>query len=158
MDDASSPERSSADSQAIEGYSFGTLARIAGMFCFLIINPLGIWIWIDHPKFYHGTIDGVLIFMAIITIAMESLGVAGLMTNFAKTRVTTTAIEWKFFRRHRVLLCDIRQIVRVFTFRGTTIMRLATQSGHQVEICAGTEPLQREFNRLEARFGGLRLL
>jgi hypothetical protein len=132
----------------VEGHSFGLLPRIWGLFCFLIINPLFLWIWIDDPKFWHGAIDSGVIFMAIVTLAMELLGVFGLLMFFARTRITHDAIEWGLVRRRHLRLEDIREIVSVFSFRQTTIVQLIDTDGKKYEITGGTPELRRVLSTL----------
>lgn len=150
MVDESSRESTVCTSpDVVEGHSFSRLVRVCGLICFLLINPLFLWIWVDDPKFVEGPIDFPEIFMGTVTVAVEILGVFGLMTVFAKTRVTAEAIEWGLYRRRELALDQIGRVLSIFTFRMTTIMQLVDKDGRRHEITAGTPELLQAFQKIQ---------
>ena len=129
----------------VVGPSFSWLARLSGLFCFVFINPLFIYIWIDNPKFVSGPIDFPEIFMGVVTAGMIALGVIGLFTFFARTEVHRGWLVMRWARRRNVGFDEIAFVESLGCHLGCHIMTLRLTNGRRSEFVGGTAGLAEAF-------------
>jgi hypothetical protein len=136
----------------VEGPTYGTLTRWTGVLRFLLVFlvPLSMWPAIERDW----QIDNRgIIGMGIVFVILLWIGVLGLASNFAKTRVFYDAIEWGFFRRRSI---DFRRIDHVRSVAGSgkmCILHLVYDGGRTAKVPAASEPLFARFLQLAVRYG-----
>jgi hypothetical protein len=141
------------NTEIIHSKSLGRFERYCGLFCFLFINPLFIYIWFDNPKFVSGEINFPEIFMGIVTILMVSLGCWGFLAFFQKTYLYPDRIVTKGLFKDKILnLKDIDRIHKTFVFWDTSFIQLILKEGNKIEFSSASEELSRKLEELIEKY------